>query len=450
VPDNALTQHNALLKAADDARKLLRDTINVHGCKILLAGCFAAGTKLLTREGWRAVETLREGDEVASRPENDVYGSVSFKPIEEVFVRTGRVLHLHLSDDQTIRTTPEHPFWVEELGWTPADMLRTGMRLATLGGEWVSVEEAFDTGEYETVYNCRVAEHHTYFVGDDTHVLAVWAHNQYLHAERTMFNTQASITSNNVVEELIATVVNHREQTNLRTGRNVAAIKVDIATGTTGPATATEYWVGVSSADRAIRYRIVNGSLVNFGEITFTRADAGLKPNVTGNMKLHSERVLLAALHSQARQNPTTHYRIQGFFTELAPCGSCGGHNCSNILALWSSCKRKVGEAKRPETVHVVTNTVYFSRLYPNTPSTLPGEGNPRRYHMDVHREIAQVLVPQNNTPATQQTARQQTLVLAQAYEQRVHQVLNGVNQWSLNEIGGVGQNIAYNTWITP
>ena len=58
VPDNALTQHNALLKAADDARKLLRDTINARGCKILLAGCFAAGTKLLTREGWRAVAAV--------------------------------------------------------------------------------------------------------------------------------------------------------------------------------------------------------------------------------------------------------------------------------------------------------------------------------------------------------------------------------------------------------
>jgi hypothetical protein len=130
------------------------------------------------------VETLREGDEVASRPENDVYGTIAFRPIEEVFVRTGRVLHLHLSDGQLIRTTPEHPFWVEELGWTPADMLRAGMRLATLGGEWVSVEEAFDTGEYETVYNCRVAEHHTYFVGDDTHVLAVWAHNVYVRVNQ--------------------------------------------------------------------------------------------------------------------------------------------------------------------------------------------------------------------------------------------------------------------------
>jgi hypothetical protein len=125
------------------------------------------------------LETLHEGDEVASRPEHDVYGGVSFKPIEEVFVRTGRVLHLHLSDGQLIRTTPEQPFWVEEFGWTPADVLRADLRLATLGGEWVTVEEAFDTGEYETVYNCRVAEWHTYFVSGEEYVTAVWAHNAY-------------------------------------------------------------------------------------------------------------------------------------------------------------------------------------------------------------------------------------------------------------------------------
>jgi len=55
------------------------------------------------------VETLREGDEVASRPEDERYGPIAYRPIEEIFVRTGRILHLHLSDGQTIRTTPEHP-----------------------------------------------------------------------------------------------------------------------------------------------------------------------------------------------------------------------------------------------------------------------------------------------------------------------------------------------------
>jgi hypothetical protein len=90
-----------------------------------------------------------------------------------------QVLHLHLADGQTIRTTPEHPFWVRGEGWLPADLLRAGDALATLGGEWIEVAEAFDTGEYETVYNCRVAEWHTYFVGDDAYVTAVWAHNAY-------------------------------------------------------------------------------------------------------------------------------------------------------------------------------------------------------------------------------------------------------------------------------
>jgi hypothetical protein len=351
---------------------------------------------------------------LASRAEQDPYGVISYKPIEEVFIRAVRVLHLHLAGGQTIRTTPEHPFWVRGEGWLPADLLRAGMRLATLGGEWIEVAEAFDTGEYETVYNCRVAEWHTYFVGGEEYVTAIWAHNEYLeHARLTTYNTQASVTSNAVVDQLIAVVVAHRQQTNLRTGRNVAAIKVNTVSNSV---TTTEFWVGVSSENIATRYRIVNGSLFRLEEITFTREDAGLKPSVSGTISVHSERVLLAALHSQAKQHPTHNYHIQEFFTELAPCGSCGGHNCSNILARWSACGGTVGAAKRPPTVHVDTNTVYFSRLYPNTPSTLPGEqNNPRRYHMDTHREIARVLVPQQNTPEVQQNARQQAFALAQA-----------------------------------
>jgi hypothetical protein len=116
---------------------------------------------------------------LASRAEHDPYGVISYKLIEEMFIRFGRVLHLHLADGQTIRTTPEHPFWVQGEGWLPADLLQPGDALATLGGEWITVAEAFDTGEYETVYNCRVAEWHTYFVGGEEYVTAVWAHNAY-------------------------------------------------------------------------------------------------------------------------------------------------------------------------------------------------------------------------------------------------------------------------------
>ncbi|HYH63428.1 MAG TPA: hypothetical protein VD866_01905, partial [Urbifossiella sp.] len=48
-----------------------------------------------------------------------------------------------------------------------------------LSGEWVAVEEGYDTGLYEPVYNLRVADHHTYFVGDDHWGFSLWAHNTY-------------------------------------------------------------------------------------------------------------------------------------------------------------------------------------------------------------------------------------------------------------------------------
>jgi len=43
----------------------------------------------------------------------------------------------------------------------------------------VAVEGVCDTGREEVVYNCRVAQYHTYFVGDAAWGFSVWAHNRY-------------------------------------------------------------------------------------------------------------------------------------------------------------------------------------------------------------------------------------------------------------------------------
>jgi hypothetical protein len=86
---------------------------------------------------------------------------------------------LHFPDGELIRTTPEHPFFVVDHGWTPAGSLKAGDRVVTLIGDSVPVAEVYDTGEWEVVYNLRVAEYHTYFVGDETWGFAAWAHNTY-------------------------------------------------------------------------------------------------------------------------------------------------------------------------------------------------------------------------------------------------------------------------------
>jgi hypothetical protein len=52
-----------------------------------------------------------------------------------------------------------------------------GDRLLSHDNQCVPVEGLVDTGESETVYNLRVAEYHTYFVGSEQWGFSVWAHN---------------------------------------------------------------------------------------------------------------------------------------------------------------------------------------------------------------------------------------------------------------------------------
>jgi hypothetical protein len=139
--------------------------------------CFRAGTPLVCEGGHRPVEDLRKGDKLAARDEFDPDGPIEFKAIEEVFVRRGLILEVTVAG-QTIGTTAEHPFYVFERVWTPAGELQVGDLLATAAGRYLPVEKLHHTGNLETVYNFRVADHHTYFVADQHWGFEVWVHNR--------------------------------------------------------------------------------------------------------------------------------------------------------------------------------------------------------------------------------------------------------------------------------
>jgi hypothetical protein len=134
--------------------------------------------RLWTPGGYRSIETLLPGDLVYSRDEWNPAAPVEAKVVEEVFRRFARVLDLRVASE-LIRTTGEHPFYAAGLGWTPASSLTTGMELLTSSGEWVRVDGVDDTGDWEVVYNLRVADHHTYFVGNEGWGWNAWAHNAY-------------------------------------------------------------------------------------------------------------------------------------------------------------------------------------------------------------------------------------------------------------------------------
>ena len=96
-------------------------------------------------------------------------------PVVQTFVNeTNKLVHIKVSGEEII-TTPTHPFWVPEKGWTDAIQLRAGDRLQLLNGEYVIVEQV----QHEileapvTVYNFEVEDFHTYYVSDS----AILVHN---------------------------------------------------------------------------------------------------------------------------------------------------------------------------------------------------------------------------------------------------------------------------------
>src|SRR5205807_517301 len=133
--------------------------LNFASAAFSLAGfgqaCFAAGMRLLTPTGSKPIEDFRAGDLVLSRPEDDAAAPIEAKLVEETFRRLAKIVHLHVGG-RVIRTTDEHPFWTERAGWVKAYELLPGDRLATYLGGWLVVEEMYDTGVYEEVYNLRV------------------------------------------------------------------------------------------------------------------------------------------------------------------------------------------------------------------------------------------------------------------------------------------------------
>jgi hypothetical protein len=84
--------------------------------------------------------------------------------------RAPETVVVHVGDD-TIRCTPEHPFWVEGCGWTEAQDLHDGNLLRDAKGllQHASCVE-FARSEI-TVYNFEVKSGHTYFVGDNPPIL---------------------------------------------------------------------------------------------------------------------------------------------------------------------------------------------------------------------------------------------------------------------------------------
>ncbi|MGW6910816.1 polymorphic toxin-type HINT domain-containing protein [Streptomyces sp. NPDC054940] len=133
------------------------------GRQALNSMCFPAGTKVATEHGTKPIEEIKAGDRVwAQDPET---GERRLRTVAGVMQRTTDALVSVDMGEETVRATPEHPFWVDGKGWTSAESLHRGDRLRTLDGKGARVESVEKSAVRTQVFNFEVEGDHTYFVG---------------------------------------------------------------------------------------------------------------------------------------------------------------------------------------------------------------------------------------------------------------------------------------------
>lgn len=103
-------------------RRVYHD-LTLKGGRLESQLCLVAGTPVLTRRGWRPVESVEVGDEVLTRRG---WRAVDWSGV------TGAATTLttiRLSTGESITCTPNHPVWVYGVGWVRADAVAQGARL---------------------------------------------------------------------------------------------------------------------------------------------------------------------------------------------------------------------------------------------------------------------------------------------------------------------------------
>jgi hypothetical protein len=139
--------------------------------------CFSGEMLLDVEGGKKRAEAIRVGDRLAARPELEPEGALAYKEVKEVFERWASIWEVEVGG-QVLRTTGEHPFWVEgRRGWVSARELAVGDLLRTREGRLVAVSRVEATGSWERVYNWEVEDWHTYYVSADLDADGIWAHN---------------------------------------------------------------------------------------------------------------------------------------------------------------------------------------------------------------------------------------------------------------------------------
>ncbi len=172
--DGALGRATSLLSRASHASERLvgaaRGKLDelvgqrLRGAASACVNSFLAATLVATPAGLVPIGSIQPGDQVTAYDE--ATGTTAAYPVSVVHINDDPVTGEVVIDGETITTTPEHPFYTLEEGWTSAKDLRSGMHVPSDAGDPGVVQSVDFSGGPGTMYNLTVEVAHTFFVGE--------------------------------------------------------------------------------------------------------------------------------------------------------------------------------------------------------------------------------------------------------------------------------------------
>jgi uncharacterized phage-associated protein len=141
---------------------VLADPVEKYPALRTVASCLVAGTPIQTQSGLRPIETIRVGDLVVAQ--NIESGEIQMRPVLRTTVRPpARTYDIVFENNETIRATLGHRWWIIGKGWIKTKDLQEGMSMRTASG--FSTIKSLKQADAAVTYNLLVDQDHTYFVG---------------------------------------------------------------------------------------------------------------------------------------------------------------------------------------------------------------------------------------------------------------------------------------------
>lgn len=125
---------------------------------------FSADTVVATEEGYTAISEIEVGDYVLAF--NEATGEIDYYPVTATIAHDDPVIVYLTIDNETIETTPEHPFYTTNGEWLAAGELHEGNQIYKSDGSYGVVSSVEFVYQLQPMYNLTVSTAHTYFVGD--------------------------------------------------------------------------------------------------------------------------------------------------------------------------------------------------------------------------------------------------------------------------------------------